>query len=392
LEANIGTADPSTEATNAASLPPARVLIVDDRREVRDGVRALLANEPTLRVVGDAASGDEALGIALVLRPDLIVLDQEMPGSTGLEVLPKLRVILPAARVVMFTMARGISGRADLRGAAAVVAKDAPAELASTLRRLAAARADPVPSAIRRQPRTRGLEWLRAGRSRALVAAAITVLYVAGFFLLQDSFLSQATDAAILVVAAIGALYGLRGGLIAAACALPANAVLIQLVGASIPGTGTVWRGVIAVSIGAACGQLRDLTVRADAQARLLADTSAALEASDSRLLALVEDAPVLLVSIDTAGVIVDALGAGFGDRLRLSPERMRGQQAAVFYADEPQLLDQLGRALSGEAFSERVQRDGATYDVHFRPRYDQSGVLVGTTAVLIDIGPATAP
>jgi CheY-like chemotaxis protein len=380
-----------TGATSTTSLPPARVLIVDDRREVRDGVRALLATEPDLRVVGEAASGDEALGIALVLRPDLIVLDQEMPGSTGLDVLPKLRVILPATGVVMFTMARGISGRADLRGAAAVVAKDAPAELVATLRRLAAARSDAMPSAHRRQPPTRGLEWLREGRSRALVAAAVTALYVAAFFLLQDSFVSQATDAAILVIAAIGALYGLRGGLIAAACALPVNVGLMQLVGASVPGTGSVWRGVIAVSIGAAFGQLRDLTVRADAQARLLADTSAALEASDSRLLGLVEDAPLLLVSIDTAGVIVDALGAGFGDRLKLSPERMRGQQAAVFYADEPQFLDQLRRALSGEAFSERVQRDGSTYDLHFRPRHDRSGVLVGTTAVVIEIGPATA-
>jgi len=69
----------------------------------------------------------------------------------------------------------------------------------------------------------------------------------------------------------------------------------------------------------------------------------------------------------------------------------MRGQQAAVFYAHEPRYLHQLGRALSGEAFTERIRRDGSTYDLHFRPRYDHTGVLVATTAVLIDMGPATA-
>lgn len=116
----------------------ARVLIVDDYREVREGLRALLATEPALRVVGEAASGDEALGVALVLRPDLIVLDQEMPGSQGLDVLPQLRVILPDARVVMFTMSSDISNQAHLRGAEAVIAKDDLTGLVTTLRRLAA--------------------------------------------------------------------------------------------------------------------------------------------------------------------------------------------------------------------------------------------------------------
>ena len=368
------------------SLPPARVLIIDDHREVRDGIRALLATETTVRVVGEAASGEEALGIALVLRPDLIVLDQEMPGSTGLEVLPKLRVILPAARIVMFTMATSISGRADLRGAAAVVAKDDLAELLTTLRRLAAARMDPWP--LSEPPRAWATRqgWLRAGRARAVVAAALTLLYVAAFFSLVGWFGNQTIDLAILVVAAIGALYGLRGGLVGAAAALLVNAALIEVAGISVPGAGSVSRAVIAIAIGGVVGRLRDVTVRAEAQARLLADTSAALEASDRRLLTLVEDAPVLLASIDTAGVIVDALGTGFADRPKFSAERMRGQQAAVFYADEPTLLEHLGRALSGEEFSERVERDGYTYDLHFRPRRDRTGALVGATVVFVNV------
>ena len=377
---------PVSEATDRATLPPARVLIVDDHREVREGIRALLATESTVRVVGEAASGDEALGIALVLRPDLIVLDQEMPGSTGLEILPKLRVILPAARVVMFTMATSISGRADLRGAAALVAKDDMAGLLTTLRRLAAARMDPWPSAEPRRAWAVGPRWLRAGSARAFLAAGLTLLYVAAFFSLVGWFGNQTIDLAILVVAAIGALYGLRGGLVAAASAFPVNAALIQLAGISVPGAGSVSRAVIAIAIGGAFGRLRDVTVRAEAQARSLVDASAALEASDRRLLGLVEDSPVLLVSIDTAGVIVDALGTGFADRPKFSPERMRGQQAAVFYGDEPTLLEHLSRALSGEEFSERLQRDGYTYDLHFRPRHDRAGALVGATAVFVNV------
>ena len=364
----------------------ARVLIVDDHREVREGVRALLATEPTLRVVGEAASGDEALGVALVLRPDLIVLDHEMPGSRGLDVLPKLRVILPDARVVMFTMSTGISRQARLRGAAAVIAKDDPVGLVAALRGLAAARVEPRPSGEPRRAQAFGHNgWWRRRRARAFVVPGLALLYVASFFPLVGWFGDQAIDVVILVVAAAGAIYGVRGGLVAAAIAPAVNAVLIRQAGIAGSGLASVPHVVIGIAIGAAFGRLRDVTVRAQAQARSLADTSAALEASDRRLLGLVDDAPVLLVSIDTGGVIVDALGAGFGDHPKFSPERMRGQQAVVFYADNPELLVRLSRALSGEDFSERVERYGFIYDVHLRPRYDRTGTLVGATAVLVN-------
>lgn len=159
-----------------------------------------------------------------------------------------------------------------------------------------------------------------------------------------------------------------------------------------MPSAGTLTRALIAIAIGASFGRLRDVTLRADAQARSLADASVALEVSDRRLLRLVEGAPVLLVAIDTAGVISDALGAGFDDHPKFSADGMRGQQAAVFFADNNEVLARLGRALSGEEFSQRVQAYGYTYDVHFRPRYDESGALIGTTAVLVKIaGPRPA-
>ncbi|MEA2662955.1 MAG: two-component system, NarL family, nitrate/nitrite response regulator NarL [Chloroflexota bacterium] len=368
------------------------MLIVDDHRQVREGVRALLETEPALRVVGEAASGNEAVSVALVLRPDLIVLDHAMPGSQGLDVLQQLRLVVPEARVVMFTMSTGIRSQARLRGAEAVIAKDDLNGLLATLLRLARERVERPATQPPRAPAS-GHAWWRAGWARAALVLGLAALYAVSFVRLVDVFGIQATDFAILVVAAAGAVFGLRGGLVAAAVAVPLNLFLVGQAGLTLPGVGTISRIAIAIAIGAAVGRLRDVTVRAQAQTRSLAEMSVALQASDRRLLGLVENAPVLLVAIDTGGVIVDALGGGFGDHPMFSPERMRGQQAAVFYASNPKLLERLSRALSGESFSEHVEYDGFAYDVRFRPRHDSTGALVGTTAVLLNVtrpGPAT--
>ena len=364
----------------------ARVLIVDDSREVREGLRTLLATESSMRVIGEAVSGDEALGVALVLRPDLIVLDHEMPGTPGLDILPKLKVILPAAGVVMFTLSTSIAGKARLRGADAVIAKDDPAALVAALRALAARRAQPASSRQGRGAEAvrEGGRW-RAVLTRTVLVPGLALLYVALFFPLLGWFGAQTDDLVVLVVAAAGAAYGLRGGLAAAALAPVVNTVLDGLAG-GLAGAPSIPHALIGIVIGAAFGRLRDVGVQAQAQARLLADTSSALEASDRRLLGLVEDAPVLLVSIDSAGVIIDALGSGFGDQPKFAPELMRGQRVADFYADNPELLARVSRALSGEEVSERVERYGMIYDAHLRPRRDATGAIVGMTVVLVNV------
>ena len=300
--------------------------------------------------------------------------------TRGLDVLPKLRVILPGVRVVMFTMSSGIASQARLLGADAVVSKDDLSGLVAALRRSAATRAEPrTPARTRRA-------WAISGWRRMLILPALVLLYLASFFPLVAWFGDQTLDLAILLVAAAGALYGLRGGLIAAAVALPINAVLIRVGGLSVSVAGSPTRVLIAIAIGAAVGRLRDVTATADAQARSLADTSSALEASDRRLFGLLEQAPLLLASVDRGGVIVDALGEGFRQHPKFAPELMRGQQAAVFYADDPELLGRLSRALSGEEFSERVERYGFVYDAYLRPKRDAAGGIVGTTVVLINV------
>jgi diguanylate cyclase (GGDEF)-like protein len=231
-------------------------------------------------------------------------------------------------------------------------------------------------------PRPAGRDrWIRAG-----IVGGLALAYVAAFRPLVDLFGIQAMDLVILVVAAAGAAYGVRGGLVAAAFALAVNIALPSLAGISAPGVPGVSRTLIAIAIGVALGRLHDVNVRTETLARSLADSSVALEASDRRLRGLVQDAPVLLMSFDMDGVIVDALGTGFGEHPKFVPALMRGQRAAVFYFDHPELLARLDRALAGEEVSERVERYGFIYDVHVRPRHDRTGAIVGATAVLVNV------
>ncbi len=70
---------------------PIRVLLADDHGILRAGLRALLANEPDIAVVGEAADGEEALERAEALDPDVVVLDIAMPRLDGLEVTRRIR-------------------------------------------------------------------------------------------------------------------------------------------------------------------------------------------------------------------------------------------------------------------------------------------------------------
>lgn len=82
---------------------PIRILIADDHPIVRDGLTAALESEPDLVVVGEAGNGREAVERALILHPDVILLDLEMPEMDGVAALQALRARDSSARVIVFT-------------------------------------------------------------------------------------------------------------------------------------------------------------------------------------------------------------------------------------------------------------------------------------------------
>ena len=91
-------------ASAPMSGPAIRILVVDDHTLFRRGLTALLSRDPRFDVIGDAADAGEAQRRAQELRPDLILLDNHLPGVNGVDALPALREAAPRARVLMLTV------------------------------------------------------------------------------------------------------------------------------------------------------------------------------------------------------------------------------------------------------------------------------------------------
>ena len=130
-----------------------RVLLVDDEELVRNGLRLILSTEPDLEVVAEAADGEQALAMAELHQPDVVMLDIRMPGLDGIEVARRLAASGSPARVVVLTTFDNddyVYG-ALRAGASGFLLKDAPAtHLVSAIRAAAAGDAVLAPSVTRR--------------------------------------------------------------------------------------------------------------------------------------------------------------------------------------------------------------------------------------------------
>jgi DNA-binding NarL/FixJ family response regulator len=82
---------------------PIRILIADDHPVVRDGLQAMLSTQADFQVIGEAATGKETVTRTLELRPDVLLLDLEMPDMDGSQVLEHIRLALPAIQAIVLT-------------------------------------------------------------------------------------------------------------------------------------------------------------------------------------------------------------------------------------------------------------------------------------------------
>ncbi|MFV3131941.1 response regulator transcription factor [Niveispirillum sp. KHB5.9] len=113
----------SVNSTPAASI---RVLIVDDHPIVREGIAALIDRQPAMAVVGEAANGDEAVQRFRELRPDVTLMDVQMPGTDGVAAIEAIRHLSPKAAILVLTTYPGDAQavRAIQAGAAGYLLKN----------------------------------------------------------------------------------------------------------------------------------------------------------------------------------------------------------------------------------------------------------------------------
>ena len=118
-----------------------RLLIADDHKIVRDGLKRILAATPDLQVVAEAASGDEALSLVKTNDYDLAMLDLSMPGLAGIDLIKRLKAEKPKLKLLVLSMhgEAQYAARALKAGASGYLNKDSAAEqLVGAIRKIAA--------------------------------------------------------------------------------------------------------------------------------------------------------------------------------------------------------------------------------------------------------------
>ncbi|MDP9245283.1 MAG: response regulator transcription factor [Chloroflexota bacterium] len=298
------------------------VLIIDDSGAVRDGLRMLIETDPSLRTVGEAATAYEGLHLAMALRPDLILLDNEMPGRRGIEVLPTLRSALPDTLVVVFSMSPSISDDAYRLGASAVVSKDgSQARLLDTLRELRRGQTSTTVH-LASFARLEGRSPAIAARDIGLLLAAV-LAYAVAYLVAEPRIGAGAAALGIASVAAAGALLGPALGAVAAILVVALTWALWTITGHPADATalrlgGNAVGAAVLLLVGVAAGFLRAPIVddrRADALLRDAVRANAVGDHFARRVRPALAADGVILFGLSGAGRLRIAGTAGIADQ-----------------------------------------------------------------------------
>ena len=106
-----------------------QVLIVDDQGSARRGLKALLSLFPQVEVVGEAADGQESVQQVEHCRPNVVLMDMQMPGTNGLEATRRIKCRWPKVKIIALTLHPGYQAEAFAAGADAFLLKGCDPEL-----------------------------------------------------------------------------------------------------------------------------------------------------------------------------------------------------------------------------------------------------------------------
>jgi DNA-binding NarL/FixJ family response regulator len=124
--------------------PPVRVVVVEDNDVFREALVLLLGQEPDVEIVGAVAGGEEALGLAGEVEPDVVLLDYRLPGMDGVQATRELQRVVPGAAVVALTASATLREADALREAGAVACLTKDAQLEEIVAAILAAAAAPA--------------------------------------------------------------------------------------------------------------------------------------------------------------------------------------------------------------------------------------------------------
>ncbi len=131
--------------------PQIGVLTVDDHPLLRDGLSAMLATQADMRLLGEAGDGEQAIARYGELRPDVVLMDLQMPKMDGVEATLRIRQLDPRARIIVLTTYKGDvrALRALQAGASSYLLKDMlRRDLVDTIRNVYAGRRQPMPPEV----------------------------------------------------------------------------------------------------------------------------------------------------------------------------------------------------------------------------------------------------